>query len=329
MVTAPANCLWYAAVNFFVPDDLRAPVPTAGSEWLWLNGHNFSGCGTVTHCWVDGVGSQALPYTVAQNSSGVTRRATIIVWEHNQNGTTVGPVGPASCRSTPPAPGCYLLVAQTQTSTPIPAPAPSFPGSVSVSASTVVGQAQPTVTVRLQNPAPGGEPLRLSTSNRDVARVPPDVEVPRGATSVSFTIDTSTVSTISSVTIKISYRGSTTTVILTVTPRQASPSPSPSPGPTPTPSPNVPVVPLQCNPNSTGNTNVSVTNTTSFISIVSFDGPTGGTVGPLARNETRTVSVRPGAYVLTVRAQTGNVAPASIRVNLAASCDYVYTIVLQ
>jgi hypothetical protein len=56
----------------------------------------------------------------------------------------------------------------------------------------------------------------LSSSNTGAARVPSSVIVPAGATSATFTVNTSFMVFSTSVTISASYRGDTRTATLTV-----------------------------------------------------------------------------------------------------------------
>jgi len=74
-----------------------------------------------------------------------------------------------------------------------------------------------TGTVTLSGPAPsGGAVVSLSSSNPSVASVPASVMVPAGATSASFTVNTSVVVVSTTVTISGSYNGTTQSASLTV-----------------------------------------------------------------------------------------------------------------
>ncbi|PYV11686.1 MAG: hypothetical protein DMG23_03555 [Acidobacteria bacterium] len=92
--------------------------------------------------------------------------------------------------------------------------------SLTLSPTSVVGGVQSsTGTVTLNGPAPaGGAQVLLSSSNTGAATVPSNVTVPAGATSATFTVSTSPVSSSTSVAISGSYNGSTRTASLTVTP---------------------------------------------------------------------------------------------------------------
>src|SRR6266699_3917489 len=91
--------------------------------------------------------------------------------------------------------------------------------SLTLNPSTVVGGllGSSTGTVTLSGPAPsGGAVIALSSSNASVASVPASVTVPAGATSASFTVNTSIVLVSTSVTISGSYNGTTQSASLTV-----------------------------------------------------------------------------------------------------------------
>jgi len=103
------------------------------------------------------------------------------------------------------------------TVTPAPPPAPSL-SSLTLNPTTVTGGAQSsTGTVTLSGPAPaGGVQVTLSSDNTAAARVPSSVIVPAGATSASFTVNTSVVLLSTSATISASYNGTTRKAVLAV-----------------------------------------------------------------------------------------------------------------
>src|SRR6266699_2837578 len=91
--------------------------------------------------------------------------------------------------------------------------------SLTLNPSTVVGGllGSSTGTVTLSGPAPsGGAVIALSSSNASVASVPASVTVPAGATTASFTVNTSIVLVSTNVTISGSYNGTTQSASLTV-----------------------------------------------------------------------------------------------------------------
>ncbi len=91
--------------------------------------------------------------------------------------------------------------------------------SLSLKPSSVIGGplGSSTGTVTLSGPAPsGGAIVSLSSSNPSVASVPASVTVPAGATSATFTVNTSIVVGSTTVTISGSYNGTTQSASLTV-----------------------------------------------------------------------------------------------------------------
>jgi Subtilase family len=105
---------------------------------------------------------------------------------------------------------------------PGPGPGPG-PGSVTLSSITlnpasVTGGTSSTGTVTLSGAAPSGGIAVSLSSNASAATVPPGVTVAYGATTGTFTVNTSAVTTPTSATITASYSGTTKTAALTVNP---------------------------------------------------------------------------------------------------------------
>src|SRR6266446_104648 len=101
------------------------------------------------------------------------------------------------------------------TVTPAPPPPPTV-SSLTLNPANVFGGQSSTGTVTLTGPAPaGGAQVFLSSSN-SAARVPSSVIVPAGATSATFTVNTSFVLISTSATISASYNGTTRTATLGV-----------------------------------------------------------------------------------------------------------------
>jgi hypothetical protein len=97
--------------------------------------------------------------------------------------------------------------------TPAPPPPPTV-SSLTLNPANVFGGQSSTGTVTLTGPAPaGGAQVFLSSSN-GAARVPSTVIVPAGATSATFTVNTSFVLISTSATISASYNGTTQTATL-------------------------------------------------------------------------------------------------------------------
>ena len=90
--------------------------------------------------------------------------------------------------------------------------------SLTLNPSSVIGGVQSsTGTVTLSGPAPaGGTVVSLSSSSPGLASVPSSVTIPAGATSASFTVNTSIVLISTSVNISASYNGTTRTATLSL-----------------------------------------------------------------------------------------------------------------
>ena len=104
------------------------------------------------------------------------------------------------------------------TVTPAP-PAGATLTSLTLNPSSVTGGTPSTGIVTLSAPAPtGGAAVSLSSSNAAVGAVAANVIIRAGATSATFTVNTTAVTTSTAVTISASYAGVTQTDSLTVTP---------------------------------------------------------------------------------------------------------------
>ena len=102
----------------------------------------------------------------------------------------------------------------TLTVTPPPLPTVS---SLTLNPTSVIGGTQSsTGTVTLSGPAPAGGAQVLLSSSNGAASVPSSVTVPAGATSVTFTVNTSIVLLSTSANISASYNGTTKTATLGV-----------------------------------------------------------------------------------------------------------------
>src|SRR2546421_3532260 len=116
-----------------------------------------------------------------------------------------------------PNPSVWIFEQASTGTTPPPTATLS---SVTLSPATVVGGTQSsTGTVTLSGAAPaGGAQVALSSSNTSVARVPASVTVAAGATSATFAVTTSAVSSSTAVSISGAYYGVTRSASLTVAP---------------------------------------------------------------------------------------------------------------
>jgi hypothetical protein len=98
---------------------------------------------------------------------------------------------------------------------PAPPPPPTL-ASLTLDPANVFGGQSSTGTVTLTGPAPAGGAQVFLSSDDGAARVPSSVTVPAGATSASFTVNTSFVLISTSATISASYNGTTRTATLSV-----------------------------------------------------------------------------------------------------------------
>jgi hypothetical protein len=99
------------------------------------------------------------------------------------------------------------------TVTPAPPPPPTV-SSLTLDPANVFGGQSSTGTVTLTGPAPAGGAQVLLSGDNGAARVPSSVIVPAGATSATFTVNTSFVLISTSATISASYNGTTRTATL-------------------------------------------------------------------------------------------------------------------
>ncbi len=98
--------------------------------------------------------------------------------------------------------------------------------SLSISPATIVGGQSATGTVTLTSAAgSGGAVVALSSSNSAMAQVPASVTVPLGATSATFSVATSIVTTPAAVTLTAGYADASTTAGLIVTSNSTAPNP--------------------------------------------------------------------------------------------------------
>jgi hypothetical protein len=101
------------------------------------------------------------------------------------------------------------------TVTPAPPPPPTL-ASLTLDPANVFGGQSSTGTVTLTGPAPAGGAQVFLSSSDGAARVPSSVTVPAGATSATFTVNTSFVLISTSATISATYNGTTRTATLSV-----------------------------------------------------------------------------------------------------------------
>ena len=168
---------------------LSGPAPAGGAQ-VALSSSN-PGAASVPSSVIVPAGATSTTFTVS--TSAVIASSTVTI-----SATYGGATRSASLTVTPPA-------------------APTL-SSLTLNPTSVRGGMQSsTGTVTLSGPAPtGGAQVALSSSNPGAASVPSSVIVPAGATSATFTVNTSIVFFSTSVRISASYRSNTLTANLTV-----------------------------------------------------------------------------------------------------------------
>jgi hypothetical protein len=197
---------------------VNPPLPTVSS--LTLNpasvvGGSQSSTATVTLSGPAPAGGALVAVSSSNAAAKVPSSVTILAGATGATFTISSSTVTASTGVTISA--SYNGVSRTASLTVMPLPLPTV-SSLTLNPTGVVGGLQSsTGTVTLSGPAPaGGAQVTLSSSNSGVARVPSSVTVPAGATSATFTVNTSVVLISTSATISASYNGTTKTAILAV-----------------------------------------------------------------------------------------------------------------
>jgi len=169
---------------------LSGPAPSGGAQ-VALSSSDTS-VATVPSSVTVTAGATSATFTV--NTSAVTASTTVTIS------------------------AAYAGVTKTASLTvnPAPPPPPTL-SSLTLNPSTVIGGVQSsTGQVTLSAPAPAGGATVTLSSSSGAASVPSSVFVPEGATSATFTVNTSIVLVSTSVTISASYNGTTRMASLNV-----------------------------------------------------------------------------------------------------------------
>jgi len=193
------------------------PPPTLAS--LGLNPTSVTGgnssTGTVT---LNGAAPAGGATVALSSSNGAARVPSSVAVAAGATSATFTVSTSAVAASTTVISAAYGGVTRSASLTVAPAPPPPATlSSLTLNPTSVIGGLQTsTGTVTLSGAAPaGGATVALSSSN-DAARVPSSVFVPAGATSATFTVNTSIVLLSTSATISASYNGTTRTAGLLV-----------------------------------------------------------------------------------------------------------------
>ena len=168
---------------------LSGPAPTGGADVTLSS--NDTTAATVPSSVTVAAGATSVTFTISTSAVGSSTTVTI--------SAAYGGATRSASLTVTPAP-----------------PPPTTISSLTLDPANVIGGQSSTGTVTLTGPAPaGGAQVFLSSSN-GAASVPSSVIVPAGATSATFTVNTSFVLISTSATISASYNGTTRTATLGV-----------------------------------------------------------------------------------------------------------------
>jgi len=195
------------------------PAPTLSS--LTLNptsvvGGTQSSTGTVTLTGAAPSGGAVV--TLSSSNTNVARTpSSVTVVAGATSATFTVNTSAVLASTTVSISGAYGGVTRAASLTVVPAPPPPPTlASLTLDHANVFGGQSSTGTVTLSGPAPAGGAQVLLSSNNGAARVPSSVIVPAGATSATFTVNTSFVLISTSSTISASYNGTTRAATLGV-----------------------------------------------------------------------------------------------------------------
>ncbi|MCI0535199.1 MAG: hypothetical protein L0Z50_08220 [Verrucomicrobiales bacterium] len=185
--------------------------------------------------------------------------------------------------------------------TPQAAPAAATLSSLSLSPTSLVGGNTSQGTVTLSSAAPsGGAVVTLSSSSPSVAPTPASVTITAGATSVTFIINTATVTTMNNATISATFSGTARTATLTV-------------NPVPPPPPPASLSSLTLSP-----TSVTGGNTSQGTVTLSSAAPNGGALVTLSSSNPNAATV-PASATVTAGATTANFAVSTLNVTASTA----------
>jgi len=197
-----------------------APPPAPTLSALTLNPTSVTGgnssTGTVTLSGAAPSGG-ALVTLASSNTAAASVPSSVTVAAGATSATFTVSTSAVAASTTVSISAAYGGVTRSAslTVTPAPPPAPTV-SSLTLNPANVFGGQSSTGTVTLTGPAPAGGAQVSLSSNNGAARVPSSVIVPAGATSATFTVNTSFVLVSTSATISASYNGTTRTATLGV-----------------------------------------------------------------------------------------------------------------
>ncbi len=207
-----------AVLDFESSSSAPAPPPSPTLSSLTLNPTSVTGgnssTGTVTLSGAVPAGGAIV--TLSSNNTAAARvpsSVTVAAGATSATFTVSTNAVAASTTVTISAAYSGATLSASLTVTPAPPPPPTV-SSLTLNPANVFGGQSSTGTVTLTGPAPaGGAQVFLSSSN-GAARVTSSVIVPAGATSATFTVNTSFVLISTSATISATYNGTTRTATL-------------------------------------------------------------------------------------------------------------------
>jgi hypothetical protein len=197
-----------------------APPPPPTLSSLTLNPANVFGgqssTGTVTLTGAAPAGGAIV--ALSSNNTTVARvPSSVMVAAGATSATFTVSTSAVASSTTVTISGTYGGATRSASLTVAPAPPPPPTlSSLTLNPANVFGGQSSTGTVTLTGPAPAGGAQVFLSSNNGAATVPSSVIVPAGATSASFTVNTSFVLISTSATISASYNGTTRTATLGV-----------------------------------------------------------------------------------------------------------------
>lgn len=209
-----------AVLDFELSSSAPAPPPPPILSSLTLNPTSVTGgnssTGTVT---LSGAAPAGGATVMLSSSNTATARvpSSVTVATGATSATFTVTTSAVAASTTVTISGAYGGATQSASLsvTPAPPPPPTL-ASLTLNPQNVFGGQSSTGTVTLTGPAPaGGAQVFLSSSN-GAASVPSSVIVPAGATSATFTVNTSFVLISTSTTISASYNGTTRSATLGV-----------------------------------------------------------------------------------------------------------------
>jgi hypothetical protein len=209
-----------AVLDFEVSSSAPAPPPSPTLSSLSLNPTSVTGgnssTGTVTLSEAAPAGGATVALS-SSNTAAATVPPSVTVAAGATSATFTVSTSAVAASTTVTIFATYsgATTSASLTVTPAPPPPPTL-SSLTLYPESVFGGQSSTGTVTLTGPAPAGGAQVFLSSNNGAARVPSSVFIPEGATSASFTVNTSFVLFPTSATISASYNGTTRTATLRV-----------------------------------------------------------------------------------------------------------------